>query len=256
MTPVTETIEEVVELTGVTHPNPGPFTDCTALMIAWNEAHRIEAPLQTLKAWFTHLVVGVQASTDPTLRVVRELVNRPTDQVIEEPHHGYGDASMQRLMDAATTRWVFVLAADEMPSLDLLQSLWSATAYAEAKGFDGIWIPFVSITEGVGSLDTQAGHLRLFHRSLDWPITMHSRPKPNREMTWPFGHIRHERSLDEMMRDYLRIYQIGRTNVGWRAHNLLMMHDACEVIAQHYGWEFVTSHDWWPQVEALAFAKE
>jgi hypothetical protein len=163
---------------------------------------------------------------------------------------------MPDLIHAVKTRWAFVVAFDEWPSTELLTSLQSATAYAEGSGIDAYWIRFESITEGIQSSDTQAGHLRLFESRLEWPRTMHSRPAGRSEATWPFGHITHERSLDEMMRDYLRYYELGKGKSSWEAHNKLMMHDACVVIADHLGWEYVMHHAWWPEVKALAFSEE
>src|SRR6185503_3053875 len=114
----------------------------TAVMVAWNEEVRMPALLRLLKGWFTHLVVGVQASDDSTLGIARKLANRPGDQVLEEPHYGFGDASMNRIVGAAITPWVFDISLDETPSLELLESMWTATAYAEVIGADGVWIPF------------------------------------------------------------------------------------------------------------------
>lgn len=221
--------------------------------MAWNEEARLGPLLDEMSRWFGSMVVGVQESTDETLRIAEALANRATDQVIREPHLGFGDASMPRLVRAARTPWVFVLAADEWPNDELLASLGTCTAYADRGGFDGVWLPFESITEGIKAADTQSGHLRLFRRSLGWPETLHSRPSAKRDLWWPFGHVTHERSLDEMMRDYLRYFEIGRGNPAWEAHNRLMMHDACAVIAQHRGWAFVQAFEWWPAVRDLVF---
>lgn len=254
MKPVTETIPEIVGLTGVTHPNVGPYTDCSFVAVAWNEADRAPRLLELARHWFTHLVIGVQESSDDTLAIARDYASRPGDQVIEHPHFGFGDASMPDLVGLAKTPWVFVVAFDELPNDELLESLWSATAYAERVGGDGIWIPFESIVEDVG-YEEQHGHLRLFRRSLGWPKTLHSRPQGRHELWWPYGKIRHERSLDEMVRDYLRYYELGRGNTGWERHNLLMLHDACAGVAAVKGWDFVQAFEWWPEVKRLAFSK-
>lgn len=252
MQTATESIPEIVAMTGVTHPNIGPYTDCSFVAVAWNEERRAPKLLELAREWFTRMVIGVQESTDGTLSIVRSLADRSTDQVIEHPHHGFGDASMPDLISHAKTPWVFVVAFDEMPDLELLQSLWSATAYADAIGADAIWIPFRSIVEDI-EYNEQHGHLRLFRRSLGWPRTLHSRPAGRKEIWWPHGVIRHERSLDEMMQDYLRYYELGRGNRGWENHNRQMMHDACEGVAAMKGWDFVEGHEWWPKVRQIAF---
>jgi hypothetical protein len=72
-------------------------------------------------------------------------------------------------------------------------------------------------------------------------------------MWWPYGYIKHERSLNEMILDYLRYYDMGKGNRQWEEHNKLMMHDACVVIANDKGWDFIKSHDWWPTVKEIAF---
>lgn len=249
---VSETIPQIVAKTGVTHPNIGPYSDCSAVMVAWNEEERMASLIDLFHQWFTRTVIGVQESSDTTLAIAKSMA-RSDDQVIEEPHFGFGDASMPRLVNAVRTPWVFVVAADEWPSTDLLESLWSATAYAQQDHIDGIWIPFRSMTDGIEAPDTQAGHLRLFKRDLGWPSTMHSRPKTENDMWWPFGHILHTRSLDEMVRDYLRIWAIGKDSSQWRRHNELMLHDACVGVAAHKGWDYVKSHEWWPEVQGVAF---
>jgi len=254
-TVVTESLDEVTELTGVPYPNPPPIPDCSGVVVAWNEEQRIEALLLRLREWFPSLVIGVQASSDRTLDIARSIADRPTDQILEEPHLGFGDASMHRIIAAATTKWVFDVACDEWPDDELLESLGSAIAWAERSRMDGVWVPFRSWVEGI-EYEEQHGHLRLFHQGLGWPKTLHARPAPKQAMWWPHGHINHTRSLDEMMQDYLRYYAIGKGNPGWEAHNLLMMHDACAGVAQRYGWDQVTAYVWWPQVASLAFSQQ
>ena len=65
-----------------------------------------------------------------------------------------------------------------------------------------------------------------------------------------------DRTLDEMMRDYLRYWHAGRGNSGWEDHNRLMMYWACLGTAEKKGWDYVRSFEWWPQVEAISFTKE
>jgi hypothetical protein len=202
------------------------------------------------KANFTYTVVGVQASTDSTLTIVRQVLDRSTDQIVKHPHYGFGDASMHDLISKVKTRWVFVVAFDEFPNDELLSSLAEATQFADRKNHDALWIPFRSIVED-NEYSEQHGHLRLFRSSLGWPKKLHSRPIGNSEAAWTTGAIVHERSLDEMMRDYLRYYELGKGDKGWEAHNKLMMHDACKVIAQSKGADFVKSFEWWPEVQRI-----
>lgn len=238
--------------TGVEYPGKGPYDNCSFVCVAWNEEARAPELLSMAREWFTRIVVGVQKSDDRTLEIARDYADRPEDQVVKHPHYGFGDASMPDLIDKAKTPWVFVVAFDEMPDTEMLESLPLAIAYAEQQGYDALWIPFKSIVED-SVYTEQHGHLRLFKQSLGWPKTMHSRPIGKNEAWWPYGSIIHERSLDEMMIDYLRYYELGKGDKGWEAHNKLMMHDACVVIAESKGWDFVKGHDWWPQVEAIAF---
>jgi glycosyltransferase involved in cell wall biosynthesis len=225
----------------------------TAGMVVWNEGHRLQTLLDTLRPVFEHIVIVVQESTDDTLDIALQ-GRRFTDKVIRDEHRGTGDASMPRLMARIETQWTFIISGDELPSADLLASMQEIVEVAQRNGADGVWIPFRSIVEGV-EYNEQHGHLRLFHTSLRWPDTMHSRPTPKHEMEWDRGYILHERSLDEMMQDYLRYWRLGQGNKGWEDHNRLMMHDACAVIAEHKGWDFVKSFPWWPQVEAIAFVE-
>ena len=229
------------------------YDTCTFVAVAWNEEARAEDLLMMARAWFKHMVIGVQQSTDRTLEIVQTLANRDTDKIIQHPHLGIGDASMPDLIAAVPTAWAFVVAFDEFPSQELLESLGDAMAYAKANRSDALWIPFRSIVEG-NEYKEQHGHLRLFRASLGWPKTMHSRPKGRNEMSWDKGYILHERSLNEMMLDYLRYYEMGKGNQQWEKHNKLMMHDACVVIAGDKGWDFIKSHDWWSTVERIAFA--
>ena len=252
---VTDTLPEIVAKTGIMYPNPRPYTDCSLVLVAWNEEERIGDLLTYCREWFDHLVIGVQESTDQTLEIVRGIANRPGDQVLEDRHWGFGDASMPMLIGAAKTEWVFVVAADEWPSEDLMDSLWSAGVYAQKMGADAVWFEFVSLIEGI-AYEEQHGHLRLFRQRLGWPHTLHSRPMTDNGIWWPVGHIRHERSLDEMVQDYLRYYERGRGHANWDRHNLAMIHDACVAVANRYGWDYVTRYPWWPEAKRLAFKDE
>jgi hypothetical protein len=250
MKTITDSLEEI-EL-NTEYPSIVPYEHCTFVGVAWNEEQRAPALLTMAREWFAKIVVGVQKSDDRTLEIAQSIANRPGDQVVKHTHYGFGDASMPDLIAKVKTPWVFVVAFDEMPDDELLGCIGLATSYAEQNGHDGLWIPFKSIVEE-SVYTEQHGHLRLFRQSLGWPKTMHSRPEGKSEAWWPYGSIVHERSLDEMMIDYLRYYELGKGDKGWVAHNKLMMHDACVVIAESKGWDFVKAHEWWPRVEAIAF---
>lgn len=247
---VTETIPEIVAMTEVTHPNVPPL-DISFMGVAWNEEERAPALLQMAQQWFSDVVVGVQKSTDGTLDIARQYANT----VVEHPHFGFAEPSFQDLMQRCRHRWVFCVSFDEMPDTELLESLSSAVAYAEMHSRDGVLIPFASAIDGV-EYSEQHEHLRLFRRHLRWPATMHSEPEARKRLHWPFGHIRHDRSLDEMMVDYLRYYRLGRGDAGWEKHNRMMLHDACEAVAAVKGVGYVQSFDWWPEVRKIAFSEE
>lgn len=250
---VTETMPEIVALTGVTHPNIPPYDDITLVMVVWNEERRLPALLDYLRPYFSQFVIGVQESTDRTLEIATEFAS-DRDQVIRDKHWGHGDHSFPMLVRAAKTRWCFVVSADEWPDQELMESLASATAFADLdrRTNEAIWVPFLSWIEDIEYVE-QHGHLRLFKQYVGWPSTLHSRPQTSRAIWWPYGHIRHERSLDEMIQDYLRYYKIGLSNPAWVSHNTLMMHDACVSVAQKHGWDYVRSFGWWPEVANIAF---
>jgi hypothetical protein len=83
---------------------------------------------------------------------------------------------------------------------------------------------------------------------------MHSRPEAKHPAFWnPEDILHHDRSLDEMIVDYLRYWKIGAHNPGWVKHNREMMYNACTATAAHKGWAFVQGFEWWPQVRDIAF---
>lgn len=249
---ISDSIQEIVAKTEVTHPNVPPYEHVSALIVAWNEEQRLPGLIELLKGWFEHFVVCVQESTDSTLELAQALL--PAEMVIQDRWWGHGDRSLPLMVKRAETPWCFVISCDERPDLELLQSIRSATTYAELdrRTSEGVWMRFRSLIEGI-EVPEQAQHLRLFKRYVGWPETLHSRPPTNKAYLWPYGEVLHERSLDEMVHDYLRYYRLGRGNSSWDTHNVLMLHDACAFVARHYGWKYVTRRDWWPQVAALAF---
>lgn len=224
----------------------------TATLVAWNEAPRLKPLLKHLRPFFDTIVVGVQQSEDAT-QAIAELY---ADKVVTDRHHGYGDATYGPLvLPLVETEWSFKVDCDEKPTVELLESLGDALAYADDRGLDALWIPFRSAVDG-GEYNEQHAHMRLFRTRLGWPASLHSRPPTDNAELWDHGYIRHDRSLDEMMQDYLRYWSVGRGNPGWDEHNRLMMYWACTGTANIKGWEYVRSFPWFPQVEAIAFRQE
>lgn len=249
-------LAEVVALTGVSYPNPHPYTDVTLLVVAWNEGHRIGKLLAYLKPYFEHSVICVQSSDDDTLAIAREVMDRPGDKVITDRHWGHGDASFPRMLKQTETKWAFVVSCDEWPDEVLLDSIWSAIEVAELdpKTSESVWYTFrtwIDEFEASGAIQ-----LRLFKKRVGWPGTLHSRPMTNKGIQWPHGLIEHRVTFDEMMRDYLSYYRVGRGHPGWETHNKAQMRSACVFIAERKGWDTVTAYEWWPEVRDLAFGKE
>ncbi len=254
---VEATIPEIVAKTGVTHPNPYPYTDVSLLIVAWNEEERIGPLMQYLKPYFERFVVCVQDSTDDTLNIARSIANRENDVVLTDRHHGHGDASFPVMVDHTKTEWCFVVSCDEWPNEELLTSIWSAIAFAslDTATDQAVWFYFQSSIEGI-EIPEQNAHLRLFRRNVGWPQTLHSRPMTDRGILWPYGLFHHDRSLDEFVLDYLRYYKVGQGHPMWDSHNLMMMSAACRAVANNYGWDYVTRYPWWPEVKDLAFSGE
>lgn len=249
------TLEEAVELSGIPYPNQPPYSHITFALVAWNEGSkdpsqvsRLAALLEHVRPYFERLVVGVQASDDDTL----EIANHFADRVVEDLHHGFGDATFgPKLLPEIRSPWTIKIDADEWPNSELLDSLSNATWIADHHAHTrGVWIPFKSSVDGI-EYEEQHAHLRLFHTAVGWPPTLHSRPPINDGILWQSGSIRHDRSLDELVQDYLRYLEKGAHNAGWTAHNTMMIRSACIGTAAVKGWEYVMAHDWWPQVEGL-----
>lgn len=250
--PLASPIEQITEESGIVYPNGVPYTHITVALVAWNEEERIGALLDHLRPFFATIAVVVQDSDDRTAAIAQE----KADVFERDVHHGFGDASFGPiLLPRVQTPWTFKVDCDEWPDVYLLGSLSSATWYAEHNGLDGIWVSFKSAVDGI-EYEEQHGHLRLFHTAVGWPRTLHSRPMIENTAFWTVGHIRHDRSLDEMVQDYLRYWKAGQGHSGWEGHNRMMMRSACTGTAEQKGWDYVKAFSWWPQVEAIAFAKE
>lgn len=225
------------------------YDHITAAMVLWAESRRIERLCQSLRPYFTTIAIVVQESPDNTLELAQQL----GDIVVTDRHHGYGDASFGPvLLPKIRTPWTFKVDGDEMPTEALLRSLGQAVDQAEREKRDGVWIRFRSWTEGV-EWTPYHGHLRLFRTELGWPHTLHSRPMTENTFQWDRGWIEHRRSVDEKVRDYLNYWRIGRGNLGWELHNMTMLRAAVSGAAEHKGWDWIKAHDWWPEVQKIAF---
>jgi hypothetical protein len=234
---------------------PVPSKDVTFAGVYWQEAERLPKLLRYVRPWFESIVVGVQESEDGTLAIARELA----DVVVEDVHHGYAEPTFAEVLRAIRTPWTMVVSGDETPSEPLLDSLGDMVTASEQSTnppIDGFRIKFRSSIDGIDFTGEQDGHVRVFKTRCQWPKTMHSEPRTEKNSVWPVGHIDHDRSLDEMMRDYLSYYERGHGNPGWEKHNRLMMRGACNSIAHYKGWVYVQSFPWWPQVKAFAYDAE
>lgn len=230
-----------------------PWTDVTFVGVYWNDPDRVYKLLQYVRPWFTHMVVGVQTD-DPTHDLTLDRARRWADETVVDRVAGHCEPTIGKVLYRVKTGWSFLVSADEWPTEPLLMSFQDMLNEAANSRLDGFWIRMLSSIEGVAYPSEQDNHLRVFRTALGWPTTLHSRPNAGRSEHWrPDAMLLHDRSLDEMMQDYLRYFEIGRGNKGWEDHNRLMMHDACEATAKHYGWDRVTQYDWWPEVLAIAF---
>jgi len=241
-------LSEIEKASGIEYPNGHPYGHITFTLVAWNEEERLGALLDHVRPYFERLVVGVQASGDDTLAIARGIA----DVVVEDDHRGYGDATFgPKVLPQVLTPWTLKVDADEWPSEDLLKSLSNATWWADHSAHTrGVWIPFRSSVDGIG-YDEQHSHLRLFHTDAGWPAALHSRPPIQDGVLWQTGHIRHDRTLDELVQDYLRYLDKSGKNAGWIAHNKMMIRSACEGTASVKGWDYVMGHEWWPQAQKV-----
>jgi hypothetical protein len=89
-----------------------PYSHITLVIVAHNEEARLPALLERVRHHFTRVVIAVQRSSDSTEKIARKWA----DEVVLDEHHGFGDASMPKLMHKVRSRWAFRLDADEMPS--------------------------------------------------------------------------------------------------------------------------------------------
>jgi hypothetical protein len=225
-----------------------PYSHITLVIVAHNEEARLPTLLERVRHHFTRVVIAVQRSSDSTEKIARKWA----DEVVLDEHHGFGDASMPKLMHKVRSRWAFRLDADEMPSPALLWTMSNATWWAEREGAQGIWIPYHSSVEGM-VYEQEHSHLRLWETIVPWPPLLHSRPDPERQILWTTGRIDHTKTLDEFVDGYLSYLRVGRDNPSWTEHNLSQLQNVCRAAAARYGWSHVTQRPWWPEVVAEVF---
>lgn len=233
------------------HPR-APWKDVAFAGAYWNCEERLDALLSYVRPWFSRIVTVVQESPDNTLAVAKKYA----DVVIQEPWHGRGDPSIHTAVYSAEKRWCFVISDDERPSEDLLYSFQNLANQLKAENRDGAWVRFRSSIDGFDFSRDQDFHLRFFNPTLGWPKEPHSRPPTENTLHWDVGYVQHDRSLDEMMQDYLRRYDLTAEHPEWvqqQAANVRMMLTAPRAIAEKRGWDYVKSFEWWPRVRDISF---
>ena len=225
----------------------------TSVSVLWEEAHRAERLLSCLVEHFERVVVVVQECDDGTWEIAKRVL-RPTDALIWDEWRGGGDFSMPMALDQVRTEWVFVISGDEYPTDELLDSIPSAILLMETTRRSGAFIRFEETIEGEPYIE-HGKHVRLFRKSGGWEARHHSSAPHENTITWAVGHIDHTRSLDEVVADYTRKYRMmeheGRTELF--GVQVTMLQRACTQTAAVKGWDWVKAHDWWPEVESIAF---
>jgi len=124
------------------------FEDCprrkqslSVIVIAMDEADRIERALNSVAGWADEIVVLDSGSKDNTV----EICKRFTDKVFETDWPGYGPQK-QRALEKAGCEWVFSLDADEELSPELRCDI--DRALNENPQYDAFRIPWAVITFG------------------------------------------------------------------------------------------------------------
>ena len=236
------------------HPR-APWGDITFVGVYWNCEDRVGNLLEYVRPWFKHVVVGVQDSPDNTLMVAKQYA----DLVVPDKWRGRGDPTIQKVLNKVRTKWVFLISDDEWPTESLLYSFQDLAESLVSHKKDGAWVHFVSTIDDINFTREQDEHLRLFETKIGWPSSQHARPMTSNTLRWrpdDEAYVRHDRSLDEMITDYVRRYKIGikeRASSQQMEHNRRMMRGACGAIADHKGWDYVKSFAWWPEVVEHAY---
>ena len=124
------------------------FEDCpqrkqslSVIIIAMDEADRIERALNSVAGWADEIVVLDSGSKDNTV----EICKRYTDKVFETDWPGYGPQK-QRALEKASCDWVFSLDADEELSHELRCDV--DRALSDNPIYDAFRIPWAVITFG------------------------------------------------------------------------------------------------------------
>lgn len=231
-----------------------PYRNVTAVSILWNESDRVAPLVSTLGTWFESVVIVVQKSDDDTLIQCQRILNSPTHHVVEDEWRGAGDFSMPLALDRVITPWVIVISGDEFPDIELLRSLPDATAALESDGLDGAFINFTETIDGIPYTE-HGRHVRLFRPEGGWEARLHSAASHENVGIWPIGVIHHERSLTEVIDDYLGYLTIAEKDGDANLINVnrATIIRACETVASVRGWEHVRSLPDWPLVERRVF---
>jgi len=131
----------------------------SVIIIAQDEADRIEPCLQSVANWADEIIVLDSGSSDNTVEVAR----RYTEQVFETDWPGYGPQK-QRVLEKANCEWVLSIDADERVSPELRADIDAAlTENPECVGYRTPWAVMVY------------GHRMDFGRSARAPMRLFKR---------------------------------------------------------------------------------
>ncbi len=131
----------------------------SVIIIAQDEADRIEPCLQSVAGWADEIIVLDSGSSDDTVEIAR----RYTDKVFETDWPGYGPQK-QRALEKATCDWVLSIDADERVTPELRHDI--DTVLNEAPECVGYRTPWAVVVYG-RRLDfgrSARAPLRLFQR--------------------------------------------------------------------------------------------
>jgi glycosyltransferase involved in cell wall biosynthesis len=141
------------------HEAPVRQQTLSVIIIAQDEADRIEPCLQSVANWADEIIVLDSGSSDNTVEIAR----RYTDQVFETDWPGYGPQK-QRALEKANCDWVLSIDADERVSPELRQDIDAAlNENPECVGYRMPWAVMVY------------GHRMDFGRSARSPMRLFKR---------------------------------------------------------------------------------
>jgi (heptosyl)LPS beta-1,4-glucosyltransferase len=119
--------------------SPSRKKTLSVVMIAMNEADRIEQGLKSVAGWADEIIVLDSGSSDSTVEIARKY----TDKVYETDWPGYGPQK-QRALEKASCEWVLSIDADEEVSPDLRCDIHRALSYnPEADAYLTPWAVIV-----------------------------------------------------------------------------------------------------------------